>query len=79
MIRTEEYEEISEDEFAELESAKTKKGKWSELCEHVKSSGQAVKKSGLSRGQVAALVRAAEEAGLRSVANYKKGQVALAP
>ena len=67
------------EEFEELEAAKTKKGKWSELCEYVKTSGKAVVKKGLSRGQVAALDRAAKEAGLRSVANYKKGQVALAP
>jgi len=75
----EEFEEISVDEFEELEASKTKKGKWSELCEHVAETKNCIVKKGLSRGQVAALDRAAKEAGLRSVANYKKGQVALAP
>ena len=74
-----EAEEISVEEFEEEmeKAAATRKGKWVEVIAGVVESGCPVKVSDLSRGQLAALQRAAKEAKIRSRASWKEGWIVL--
>ena len=70
---------ITEKEFEAAEAAKAKKGKWTEVIKEVIEEGECQKITELSRGQVAALYRAAKAAGVKVVASYKDNSVSLAP
>jgi len=73
-----EVEKISLEEF-EAAQANPRKGKWTEIIEQVKETGEPVKVSGLTKGQVAAGARAAKRSGLRIKADYKNGTLYIAP
>jgi hypothetical protein len=72
-----EFEEISDEEFESYQSSR--KSYWKQVIEHVKTHNKPIKVSDLTRGQVAAGYRAAQEAGLRVKANYKDGFLLIAP
>ena len=72
-------EAISEEQ-AEAEFSNTsRRAKYTEIIFRVKNNGESLKVSGLTRGQVAALVRRAKEEGIRAKGNYSEGYVVLAP
>ena len=53
--------------------------KWNQIVADVKDTGDPVKVSGLTRGQVAAGYRKAKDEGLRVKADYKNGVLLIAP
>jgi hypothetical protein len=55
------------------------KGQWNDIVEKVKTTGQAVEVTDLSKGQVAAASRKFKEVGLRFRAFYKDGKVLVLP
>lgn len=75
--------EVTKISRADVEAERTKKvvkGRWRALIEQVKEDGEAVKVTGLSRGQVAAAYRAIKDDDDVDVfANYKDLYVVFAP
>lgn len=65
--------EVAEKEISE----KRVKGKWTEIIAQVKKDKLPVKIEDITRGQVAALYRAATIAGLKIRANYKEQYMIL--
>ena len=68
---------ISKEVAAKEIAEKQKKGQYQELFKQIKETKEPVKVEELTRGQVAALYRAATVEGLKMRANYKEGYVVL--
>jgi len=72
-------EKISLAEFDKLVATVVVKGAWKKICEEVKQTGQPQRITDIKRGQFAAVVRAAKEAGLQEKHDNKALWVAIAP
>jgi hypothetical protein len=72
-------EQISHEEAKRELETKRNPSKYKQLFQQVKTSKQPIRISGLTRGQVAALYRAAKLAGVQVRANYKDLYVVLIP
>ena len=70
---------VEEDELEKIMAESAERGKWSVLVKAVREDGKARKAEGLSRGQIAALYRAATSAGLGVKCSYKLGRVVVFP
>jgi hypothetical protein len=70
---------ISKESAAKEISEKRVKGQYQTLFEEINKTGESRKVEELTRGQIAALYRAAQVAELQVRANYKGGYVVLSP
>ena len=66
---------ISDEELQKELESRSARGKWQMIFKAINEDGQARKVSGLTRGQIAALYRAANVKGLGTKANMKSGTV----
>jgi len=70
---------ISDDELLEELAERSARGKWMITINAVKEDKKPRKVSGLSRGQIAAVYRAASGSGLGVKCSYRKGEVIVYP
>ena len=72
-------ERITPEAFEKAAQEKKSRGHVKKIIEQVKNDHQILKISGLRRGQVAALAKAAKAAGLKYLTFYDRGEIYLAP
>jgi len=70
---------ISPEMFERAAAEKKTRGNVKKIIEQVKNDHQILKISGLRRGQVAALAKAAKAEGLKYLTFYDRGEIYLAP
>lgn len=71
-------EKITEEQFDEAKAGR-RVSKWNGIIQDVKDTGDPVKITGLTKGQVSAGYRTAKAAGMRVKANYKDLELLIAP
>ena len=70
---------ISPEIFERAAAEKKTRGNVKKIIEQVKNEHKMLKISGLTRGQVAALAKAAKTSGLKYLTFYDRGEIYLAP
>ena len=70
---------ITDEELKQIQAEGAERGRWAMLVKAVKEDGKPRKVTGMTRGQIAALYRAASVAELGVKCSYRSGSVVIFP